>query len=103
MAIASTSREADAADIAREAVGVLGHDLDGIGAVGLEDANRTRRAHAMAVQEDHDLTHDLLLAQALVMRLARIGPMPVTSRSRSGSASMISKTFSPNALTIFLA
>ena len=30
-------------------------------------------------------------------------PMPVTSRSRSGSASMTSKTFSPKALTIFLA
>ena len=42
-------------------------------------------------------------AQALVMRLARIGPMPVTSRRRSGSASITSNTFSPNALTIFLA
>src|SRR5258708_4497902 len=29
--------------------------------------------------------------------------MPVTSRSRSGSASMMSNTFSPKALTIFLA
>ena len=42
-------------------------------------------------------------AQAPVMRLARTGPMPVTSRRRSGSASMMSNTFSPNALTIFLA
>src|ERR1700737_3763087 len=33
--------EADAADIAGETVGVLGHDLHGIGAVGLEDADRT--------------------------------------------------------------
>ena len=40
-------------------------------------------------------------AQASVMRLARTRPMPVTSRSRSGSASMMSNTFSPNALTIF--
>ena len=53
--------EADAADIARETVRVLGHDLDGIGAVGLEDADRACGAHAMAVQEDHDLPHDLLL------------------------------------------
>ena len=37
------------------------------------------------------------------MRLARTAPRPVTSRSRSGSASMTSKTFSPKALTIFLA
>ena len=42
-------------------------------------------------------------AQASVIRLARTAPMPVTSRSQSGSASMTSKTFSPKALTIFLA
>ena len=53
--------EADAADVARQAIGVLGHDLDGIGAVGLEDAHRACRADAVAVQEDHDLPHDLLL------------------------------------------
>src|SRR6202035_1818651 len=53
--------EADAADIARKTVGVLGHDLHGIGAVGLEDADRACGAHAMAMQEDHDLPHDLLL------------------------------------------
>ena len=32
-------------------------------------------------------------AQASVIRLARTAPMPVTSRSRSGSASITSKTF----------
>ena len=53
--------EADAADVARQPVRVLGHDLDGIRAVGLEDAHRAGRADAMAVQEDHDLAHDLLL------------------------------------------
>ena len=53
--------EADAADIAREPIRVLRHDLQRIGTVGLEDAHRTRRAHAMAVQKDHDLAHDLLL------------------------------------------
>ena len=53
--------EADAADVARQAIRVLGHDLDGIAAVGLEDPDRARRADAMAVQEDHDLPHDLLL------------------------------------------
>ena len=31
-------------------------------------------------------------AQASVMRLARTGPMPVTSRSRSGAASIVSNT-----------
>ena len=53
--------EADAADVARQPIRVLGHDLDGIGAVGLEDANGAGGADAMAVQEDHDLAHDLLL------------------------------------------
>src|SRR5258707_10900980 len=35
--------------------------LHGVGAVGLIDAHRARRANAVAVQEDHDLTDDLLL------------------------------------------
>jgi hypothetical protein len=34
-------------------------------------------------------------AQAPMMRLARMGPMPVTSCSRSGSTSITSNTFSP--------
>ena len=53
--------EADAADVAREPIGVLGHDLDGVGAIGLVNPNGTRGADAVAVQEDHDLAHDLLL------------------------------------------
>jgi hypothetical protein len=53
--------ESDAADVARQAIGVLGHDLNGIGAIGLEDADGACGAHPVAVQEDHDLPHDLLL------------------------------------------
>ena len=53
--------EADAADVARQPVGVLRHDLHGVGAIGLVDAHRPRRAHAMLMQEHHDLAHDLLL------------------------------------------
>src|SRR6266581_332841 len=53
--------EADAADIARQAIRVLGHDLDGIGTIGLENPYRSRRADTVAVQEDHDLPHRLLL------------------------------------------
>src|SRR5262245_18598000 len=53
--------EADAADVTRQPIWVLGHHLDGIRAVGLEDADRPRRADAMAVQEDHDLPNRLLL------------------------------------------
>ena len=42
-------------------------------------------------------------AQPSVMRFARSGPIPVTSRSRAGSASIVSNTFSPKASTSFLA
>jgi hypothetical protein len=42
-------------------VGVFGHDLDGVRAIGLEDANGPGRSDAMAVQEHHDLPNDLLL------------------------------------------
>ena len=42
-------------------------------------------------------------AQASVIRFARTFPMPVTSRRRSGSASMTSNTFSPNARISLLA
>jgi hypothetical protein len=45
----------------RKPIGVLGHDLDGIGAVSLEDANRAGGADPVAVHEDHDLPDDLLL------------------------------------------
>ncbi len=34
-------------------------------AVGAEDAGRPRGAHAVGVQEDHDLPHGLLLGPAL--------------------------------------
>ena len=53
--------EPDAADIARQPVRVFAHDLDRIGAVGLEDAHRSRRADAMLMQEDHDLADHLLI------------------------------------------
>ena len=42
-------------------------------------------------------------AQAAVIRSARTGPMPPTSRSRPGSDSMTSNTRSPKARTSFFA
>src|SRR6266516_5412200 len=54
--------EADAADVAREPVRVLGHDLDGVGTVGLENPYRPRCADTVAVQKDHDLPHRLLFS-----------------------------------------
>jgi hypothetical protein len=53
--------ETNASDIPREPIGVLGHDLNGVRAVGLEDANRPGRADPVAVKEDHDLPDNLLL------------------------------------------
>jgi len=53
--------EANAAYVPRQAIGILRHDLHGVGTVGLVDAHRSCRADTMAVQEDHDLPDDLLL------------------------------------------
>jgi hypothetical protein len=41
--------------------GFLGHDLDSISTIGLENSHRPRRADAVAVQEHHDFPHRLLL------------------------------------------
>ena len=56
--------EADAADVAGQAIGVLRDELDGIAAVGFVDAHGARGADAVAVQEQHDLANDLLLGPA---------------------------------------
>ena len=53
--------EADAADVARQAVGILLDQRDRVGAVGLVDADRARGADAVRVQEHHDLAHAPLL------------------------------------------
>jgi hypothetical protein len=42
-----------------------------------------------------------LFAQPAMIRSARFGPMPVTSRRRRGSCSMVSNTASPKAQTSF--
>src|SRR5215831_579507 len=52
--------ETNATNIAREPVRVLGHDLDGVRAIGLEDPHRSRGADTVAVQKDHDFPHGLL-------------------------------------------
>ena len=53
--------EADAPDVPGEAIGVLGHDLHGVDAVGLVDANGPGGSDPVAMKEDHDLPDDLLL------------------------------------------
>ena len=53
--------ETDASNIPGKPIGVLGHDLHGVRAIGLEDANRPGGADPVAVKEDHDLPDDLLL------------------------------------------
>ena len=86
----------------RQPVWVLGHHLDGVGAIGLEDAHRPRGADAVAVQEHHDFPHRLLFGPGGDDALGPNRPMPSTSRRRSGAASMTSNTFSPKALTSLL-
>ena len=53
--------EANPSDVPGKPIGVLGHNLHRVRAVGLEDANRPGGADPVAVQEDHDLPDDLLL------------------------------------------
>ena len=55
------SAEPNASDVACKPIWILAHHLHGIGAVGLEDAHRSRRADTMLMQEDHDLADDLLI------------------------------------------
>src|SRR5215469_11440554 len=56
--------EADATDVAGQAVRVFRNQPDGIGAIGLVDAHRARPADAIAVQEQHDLADHLRLGPA---------------------------------------
>jgi hypothetical protein len=51
--------EADAADVARQAIGVLRDQLDGVGTVGLVDAHRLRGANAVAVQKQPTTTEGI--------------------------------------------
>jgi hypothetical protein len=52
--------EADPADVARQAVGVLLDERDGVRTVGLVDPHGARCADAMAVEEHHDVADHLL-------------------------------------------
>jgi hypothetical protein len=57
----------------------------------------------MAVQEQMIARITFGSAQPFWIRSARLGPMPATSRRRSGSCSMVSNTASAKAWTSFLA
>jgi len=54
--------EADAADIARQSIRVLAHDGDRLRPVPFVDSSGVRRAHAVGLQEDHDVADAALLA-----------------------------------------
>jgi hypothetical protein len=96
--------EADAADVARQPIWILRDESNGIGAVGFVDAHRARRADTIAVQKQHDLSRiTFCSAQPAMIRSARFGPIPVTSRRRLGSCSMMSNTASRKARTSFFA
>jgi hypothetical protein len=72
--------EADAADVARRAIWVFRHHLDGVGAIGLEYSHGPRRADAVAVEEHHDLAHDLLFGPGRddTLRAHRSDPVDLT-------------------------
>ena len=95
--------EADAANVAGQAIGVLGHHLHGVRAVGLVDPHGAGRSDAVRMQEHHDLADDLLLGPGVGDAFPSNRADAVHSRRRPGSASIMSNTFSPNARTSFLA
>ena len=66
--------EANAADVTREPIRVIGHDPDRIRAIGLVDPHGAGCADAVAVQEDHDLADDLLLGPGRADPLGTNGP-----------------------------
>src|SRR3984893_6931193 len=78
------SAEADAADVASQAIRILRDELDGLGAVGLVDAHRARGADAVAVQEQHDLTDHFLLGPTAndAVRPLRADPGDFTQPAR---------------------
>ncbi len=73
------AEEPDAADIGRQAVGVLADDRDCFLAVGLEDADGARGTDAVRVQEHHQLADALLRAPGLgdARRAGRPDPLDV--------------------------
>jgi hypothetical protein len=60
MAMASALLKPMPANVPGQPVGVIGHDLNGIGAIGLKNPHCPGGADPVAVQEDHDLAHGLL-------------------------------------------
>ena len=103
MAMAFGGLEADAADVARQAIRVLGHDLDGVGPINLENPYRSRSADAVAVQEHHDLADRLLLGPGGDDASSANRPDAVNLAKPVRVASMKSNAFSPKARTSFLA
>ena len=92
--------EADAVNVQGQAVGIFLHPGDGLGAVGLVDAHRAGRAHAMAVQKDHDVADDLLLGPGRHHTGGALGADAVEFlQARRASAAMTSNTSAPKACT----
>ena len=61
--------EADAFDLAADAVGFVGQDLLRVLAVGFDDADAQGVGHAVGLQEDHDLPQGLLVIPGGLDRL----------------------------------
>ena len=76
--------ESDTADILGQPERVFRHDLHGIVAVGLIDAHRAGRADAVRMQEDHDLTDDLLFGPSSDDALGPARPDSVHLAQASG-------------------
>ncbi len=78
-------READPVDVFRQHVGIAPHLLDCLLAIGLEDSHRPAGAHAVAVQEQHDLADLLCLLPRMRDSLPALGADAVHRLQFGGS------------------
>src|SRR5262249_24413253 len=95
--------ESDAANVTGQPIRIFSHDLHGVSTICLEIRTAPAVPTPWLCRKIMISRTAFCSAQAARMLAARTGPMPSTSRSRSGVVSMMSNTFSPNARTSFFA
>src|SRR6202044_220763 len=69
--------ESDTTDIAREPVGILGHYLDGVRAIGPEDTHCPGGTDPVTMQEHHNFPHGFLFGPGGENPGCADGPNPI--------------------------
>src|ERR1700687_1604844 len=89
--------------VLRQHVRIAPHLLDCLLAIGLEDSHRSARAHAVAVQEQHDFPDLLCLLPCVRDSLPACGADPSTDWSSEARFSITARTSAPKRPTNFFA